>query len=175
LKENEPLEGVGASALSLSRCIEVLLAGSQSDVILVVSSLDEAQATAMALDAFTRLGIGQVMIVEEMVRFGAIRVVESAGSSGHADLRVVNRCEAMFERVRAALNFSAGQSLGVGNRSVRIEAHRGWEVCKVVRQALAMHRDPSPLFRGVHYDGLELVRYTQDPKPTAEVRAAQRS
>jgi len=168
LDENEAIEGAGGSAESLARRVETVLAGTQSDVIVVVGSLEEGQAAAEALDAFTRLGIGQIVIVDEMVRFGTVRVLTADGGPGHADLKAVHRCEAMFARMRAALNFSAGQSLGVGNRSVRIEAHRAWEVCKVVRQVLAMHRDPAPAFRGVHYDGLEL-RYTQDPKPTAEV------
>ncbi len=170
--EGVAVEGEGGLADAVAQRVSTSLEDGSRDQLVVVCSLQEGQVVAEALDAYTRIGMGQIMIVSELLRFGTVKVEGASPGSGMANLRELDRFEALVERLRSSLNFSAGQSLGVGNRSVKVEAHRAWEMCKVVRQALAMHRDPSPAFKGVHYDGLDLLRYTADPKPKAEVKNA---
>lgn len=167
MHDRDNLAAIGYQAASLERKLLTVLQEQAQESVVVVCSLDEAQAAAEALDAFTRLGIGQIMIVEEMLRFGVVQVEDHTDNRGAAQTKTVDRCKGLFERLRGTLNFAAGQSLGVGNQSVKIEAHRAWEMCKVVRQALVIHREPNPAFRGVHYDGLDLLRYTSDPRPAA--------
>ena len=45
---------------------------------------------------------------------------------------------------------------------------RAYEVKKVIDKAVSEHKNPTPEFRTVHYDGLT-VRYTSDPAPVAEI------
>ncbi len=171
--EGVAVEGEGGIADAVAQRVAASMQDGAREQLAVVCSLQEGQVVAEALDAYTRIGMGQIMIVSELLRFGTVKVEGASSDSGMANLREVDRFEALVERLRGSLNFSAGQSLGVGNRSVKVEAHRAWEMCKVVRQALAMHRDPSPAFRGVHYDGLDLLRYTKDPKPRASIKSAE--
>ncbi len=76
----------------------------------------------------------------------------------------------LTQKLRDFMGHEYGSSFGVGHPRVSITAHRCYEAYKVLAQALAEARDPSPTgFKGVDYDGL-IVRYTQDPAPTAEVK-----
>ena len=65
--------------------------------------------------------------------------------------------------------FASNASFGIGSHHDSGDAHRGYEIKKVVDRVLAMHREPNPTgFRGVNYDGL-IVRYTKDPAPVAVI------
>jgi phosphoribosylamine-glycine ligase len=66
------------------------------------------------------------------------------------------------------LGYPSNGSMGIGHPHVHVTAKRAYEVEKVLDKVLSEHKDPSPKFRGVNYDGL-IVRYTNDPEPTASV------
>ena len=134
----------------------------------ITITIPQARAMVAALDIYMRLGLGQVQVVSEMVADETIPI--KAGSrlpwvtpKGEME-DAVHHVTAWCHEIRRALGFLPGESYGVGNRAVSDEAHRAYEMEKVIQKVLALHDDPTPTFRGVHYDGLT-VRYTGDPMP----------
>lgn len=139
-----------------------------SKVILEIT-VEQANALVCALDAYSRLCIGQLDAVTELVNDGTIPLRANIA----ADRCLANRhaVDAVREHIDVAkeyLGYSRNGSNGIGHPHVHITGHRAWEMRKVVERVMALHRDPNPSFRGVNYDGL-LVRYTQDPAPVARV------
>lgn len=134
-------------------------------------TLDQAQAIAEALDLYTRMGLGQLEEITDLVRSGMIpmHVTTPKGSYGDPVLPSIEVCEqieALMKRVRGALGFEPGCSRGVGHPHNPIATTRAYEIMKVLNKVLAEARDPNPRFRGVNYDGLG-PRYTRDPAPRA--------
>ncbi len=142
------------------------------DRIQLTLTLQQASAVAEALDAFSRLGIGQIEELASLISQGVVPARDATTMKAHpATLDQCLAVERQLQDVKALLGYTRGSSLGVGNRGVCDAVHRAWEVKRVLDQALANYRDPSPSFRGVNYDGL-IVRYTTDPVPTAVVGSA---
>lgn len=168
VEEVEHLAHAGMQATGALAELMKQLQRRENDRIVLACAIECGTSVADALDVFTRLGIGQVRVIDDLVMDGTIPVRNADGSARLARPAETERCAALIERLQRSLGYRLGQSLGVGNRGVHVSAHRAWEVCKALRQALAMHRDPSPAFRGVHYDGL-LVRYTDDPAPSIRI------
>lgn len=133
-------------------------------------SIEQAEVIQKATDVFSRLSIGQIGMIAEMVSQGEIPLYASLDQPKR--LPTADQCDAVREKVGeilAILGYNGiGHSLGVGNGHVPIAGHRAYEVYKVLSKALAEHRNPSPSFRGVSYDGL-VLRYTQDPKPEVSI------
>lgn len=127
---------------------------------------EQAAAVAHMLDLAVRTHMGQFWELEMEARFGAIK---------HKDGRELGMDERdtlrhLLSRVSVLFGFDGGASFGIGSQHVSDDAHRAYEVRKVLEKSLAMSREPNPKgIRGVNYDGL-LVRYTNDPAPVAEVR-----
>lgn len=137
-------------------------------ITLTLECLEQAHVLVAALDLYTRLGIGQLEMVEELFRMEAI----PASRPVSFDERMA-MAEALRDQMNAAkqtIGFPRGGSLGIGGTLVPIGAQRAYEMQKVLAKALAEYREPKPSFRGVNYDGL-ILRYTQDPVPTATVTA----
>jgi len=136
----------------------------------VTLTLNEKQAevVADALDFHSRLG---------MCQFGEISSeCIHAGVKGADGNRLgVGECERlreMCEEMSRLFGFSgSGHAHAIGSQHVPEWAKRAFEVKKVLDKTLAEHRNPSPSFRGVQYDGL-IVRYTNDPVPLATVAAS---
>lgn len=134
-------------------------------------SLPHARAIVAATDLLTRLGLGQIQIIPELVRVGTIPVAsDSSKSRQQADLNVIEQIDALADSMKASLGFTKGASFGVGHPHVCRQAHLAWEVKKVVDKCVSEMVEPNPQFRGVNYDGL-VVRYTQEPAPVASPAA----
>lgn len=140
-------------------------------------SLEQAIAVSEALEAYSRLGIGQINHVAELVSTGEIPIGGRCDRNGNmleyetANIDQVETVRDLCDQIKIALGYSLGGSNGVGHPHVSLNTHRSWEVRKVLEKAIAEHRNPSPSFRGVSYDGL-LVRYTKDPLPVVWIREA---
>jgi hypothetical protein len=133
-------------------------------VTLTLPTIEQAHAVKAALDLYMRMGLGQFDELAYLVRCDELK---------HRDKdvtpEVAEEFRALTNEMRTLMGHEHGASFGVGNKRVSITAHRCYEAYKVLAQALAVARDPSPTgFKGVDHDGL-IVRYTQDPAPTARV------
>lgn len=140
-------------------------------VINLQITLPHARAVVAATDILTRLGLGQIDAIPELVRMGTIPVASRAGSSRQlADLSAIQQIDALADSMKASLGFSKGASYGIGHPHVCRDAHLAWEVKKVLDKCVSEMMEPNPQFRGVNYDGL-VVRYTQEPAPVASAGA----
>lgn len=134
--------------------------------ITLTLTLDQAIAVREALDAYTRLCIGQLEIVADLVRNGTIPVARlfnperQVASAYQRDLEVQ-----LMDQAKMALGYPVNGSNGIGHPHVHITGHRAYEVEKALAKVIADYRNPTG-FRGVDHDGLT-VRYTQDPAPIA--------
>lgn len=136
----------------------------------ITVTIEQAQAMCQALELYSRIGIGQFEDVAYLVRAGFVPMFNS-GATGKPERANAERCEwvaSMCDGIKTALQYPVTGSHGIGHKHVSTSVHRAYEMRKVIEQALAMHRDPNPSFRGVNYDGL-VVRYTSDPAPVAKV------
>lgn len=143
----------------------------ESNMIKVVIEVTEDQASAIskALDLYVRIGIGQLDEVAQIVAFGLLPVRNSCGE--RRQIASAEQCEQirnLMDAAKQVLGFSRGASHGIGHPDNDISVSRAYEVSKVLNKVLAEHRNPSPEFRGVNYDGLG-PRYTNDPAPNAQV------
>lgn len=130
---------------------------------------EQAVAVRDALDLYSRICIGQIEEIGQLVRFGTVPMRKPADMP--REMADADRCEEiarLLNGVKTVLGYSISGSNGVGHPHVDASGHRAYEVKKVLAKVLAEHRDPAPQFRGVDYDGLT-VRYTQDPAPVVEV------
>ena len=133
-------------------------------VTLTLPTIEQAHAVKAALDFYMRMGLGQFDELAHQVRCNEFKHTAKELTADEMD-----EFSALTQKLRDFMGHEYGSSFGVGNRRVSITAHRCYEAYKVLAQALAVARDPSPTgFKGVDHDGL-IVRYTQDPAPTARV------
>ena len=133
-------------------------------VTLTLPTIEQAYAVKAALDLYMRMGLGQFEELAYMVRCHEI-------NHARKELTQIEICEFedLTRKMRDFMGHDGGASHGVGSKRVSVTAHRCYEAYKVLAQALAVARDPSPTgFKGVDHDGL-IVRYTQDPAPKASV------
>ena len=132
-------------------------------------SPEQAQAVSTALDVYMRLCLGQLHIVDEMIRDERIPLYGQNGQPRQtASIDVCDEIGFSINEIKQALGYMGGASLGVGHRHVHETGIRSYEIMKVLDKVLAEHRNPTPEFRGVHYDGLS-VRFTSDPAPEAAI------
>lgn len=130
--------------------------------------LPQARAVCLALDTFSRLAMGRLGIVAELVRHGEVRPDREAGATPADVRRIAGEMETLMADAARCLGHRSGSHHGIGANGIPAAARRCYEVQKTVDLALAMHADPTPRFRGVDYDGVT-VRYTDDPLPEAGV------
>lgn len=144
--------------------------------VVLSMTLGQARALAKAADLYTRLCIGKLEQVSELVRAD---VLPSHSDTDHtlapASVRVCSAVERLMIEAKVLLGYPPNGGPSIGNPNVHLSAHRTWEVCTVLNKALADHRDPNPVSRGPHHYGLGTLRYTSDKAPTAVVRKAQPS
>lgn len=136
-------------------------------------SLGQARAVSMALDFYNRMCLGQLEEITNLIRTDILPVY-NANASGEPEFADVDRTEQvdmLMNQVKRTLGYSPNASMGIGHRHMHVSGLRAYEVAKVVDQAVANYVNPTPRFKGVHYDGL-IVRYTQDPEPSAEIAAS---
>lgn len=128
-------------------------------------STDQAAALSRMLDLATRIHLCQFDEIEYLARMGEIkhRLGHKLAPDDWEHVEIYAR------KMKEVFGFQSNASFGVGSPHVSKDAHRGYEVKKVLDKALAEHRDPDPKgFKGVDYDGLT-CRYTDDPVPVATV------
>jgi hypothetical protein len=136
--------------------------------ITLTMTTEQAYALTRMLDLATRIHLCQFGEIEHMARMGEIK---------HRDGRSLSQLELdgieiEIKELKEEFGFPANASFGIGSPHVSKDAHRGYEVKKVVEKALAEYREPNPKgIRGVNYDGL-ICRYTDDPAPVACVGEA---
>jgi hypothetical protein len=134
----------------------------------------QAQALVDALEAYSRLGLGQIRYLAELVHYQEIPTKKCCAESAQEKLRlaeIADRVEVQCQIIQEILGFEKGESHGLGGRCVSTKAMRAYEIKKVVERELAMWVNPHPVLRGTHYDGLT-VRYTEDPAPGCSVSAS---
>ena len=139
------------------------------DAVTLAMTVSRAGIVSEACDLYTRLGMGQMEEIVDLVRW---KVIPSARpeTEGRASVfdDAVEKIEGHVAAIKHFLGHHPNSSLGVGHPHVDLNAKRTWETKKAIDQALALHRDPNPEFRGVNYDGNDL-RYTDDPVPLVTV------
>lgn len=142
---------------------------SEPEVVLRMS-LEHAKAMALGAEILTRLGLGQMTYVRELVQDGTIPPfeVDSAKPLPFATREQIDEIDDLLRGVKARLGVPFNGSRSIGHRHNHTSVHHAYEALQVLNQALAQHRDPEPTFRGHEYDGL-MMRYTQSPAPSAEV------
>lgn len=132
-------------------------------------SLEQAYAVRDALDCYSRLCIGQIEEVGELVRSGMIPLAASSERPRQmASPDQIDEAIKHLNQVKEVLGYPRNGSNGIGHAHVHASGCRAYETKKVLAQTLAYHREPAPAFKGVDYDGLG-PRYTQDPAPIARV------
>lgn len=138
----------------------------------------QARAVADACDFHSRILSGDLLEVINLMRFGIVVPYRKAEEErarfsdvSEEDMDMTNARLLMAKRI---LGFTPNSSLSIGHPHLDPAANRTWEVKKAIEQALAVHRDPNPEFKGVNYDG-NIVRYTRDPAPVVTVGERQPS
>lgn len=131
-------------------------------------TVDQAAAVCDGLDAYTRLCIGQLDEVANLVRHGVIPMAQPDGKGERvmASPEVCDRIERLMDEAKRLLGYPANGSHGIGHPHIALSGRRAYEVQKVLSKVVAEQRNPNPEFRGVQYDGLG-PRYTNDPAPVA--------
>lgn len=144
-----------------------------ADVVVRLNlSVSQAQATAVALDLFTRLSLGQFEEISGKFVLGEFMVSTHLHNAGR--LPTEEECvelRSLCAGLKRVAGHMHGGSFGLGAPGVSQQALSSYEVMKVLKQRLALHRDPAPSFRDVDYDGLT-VRYTQDVAPRCDIARA---
>lgn len=139
-----------------------------SKELTLTMTIDQARACNEALELYSRVCIGQIDRIEDLVRMGVIPLGGERSERKEASMETCNAVESILKSVKVVLGYTANGSSGIGNPHVHITAHRTWEMKKVISKALAEDRNPNAAHRGVDYDGLS-VRCTTDPAPVAVV------
>lgn len=133
--------------------------------VTLTMTTDQAYALTRMLDLATRIHMCQFGEIEYLARTGEIKHKDGIQLS-YNDIYFL---EDRITKVADIFGFTSSSSFGIGSPHVSKDAHRGYEVKKVLEKALAEWQEPNPKgIRGVAYDGL-IVRYTTDPAPVAEV------
>ena len=139
------------------------------DGVTLDMTVRRAGIVSEACDLYTRLGMGQMEEIVDLVRWEVIPSTR-AGTEGRVSVSgdTVEKIERHVTAIKHFLGHHPNSSLGVGHPHVDLSAKRAWETKKAIDQALALHRDPDPEFRGANYDG-NYLRYTDDPVPVVTV------
>jgi len=144
----------------------------QDERITLNVTLDQARAVVDALDLMTRVGLGQLSAVAELVRMDVLPAFRMNGSSdAHPERRVatIDQCDEIEElmvQAKTVLGFPRNASHGVGHPDNHVSVHRAYEVMKVLQKVL--HEASNGWEGSTRGDGL-MVRYTDDPEPEAEI------
>tara|TARA_R110002051_G_scaffold324937_1_gene424690 strand:+ start:2330 stop:2812 length:483 start_codon:yes stop_codon:yes gene_type:complete len=133
-------------------------------------TLTEGQARALIAgsDLYTRLGIGQIEEVAELLRLGTVPMAlhpQHQGERQEAPIAVIEQVEEHLQAIKALLGYPSNGSHGIGHPDNHISVSRSYEVMKVLEKAVSEGSEvPS---YAVSRDGL-LVRYTADAEPLVE-------
>jgi len=180
---NHPhVHGTARDAWTARKVIRDTLVAQEGNDLKAVTPIQidgrQARAVVDACDFHSRILSGDVLEIVNLMRLNVVVPYRPADEErakfsdvSNEDLDMANARLLMAKRI---LGFNPNSSLGIGHPHLDESANRTWEVKKAVEQALAVHRDPSPDFKGVNYDG-NIVRYTRDPAPVVTVSERQPS
>lgn len=133
----------------------------------LIVPLEAAKALSRALDVYSRIGMGQVGIVDEMHRMDEVAIGGRPGGPEADRDRMFAVADHLAE-LSKLLGWCSSSSAGIARAP--LAARQAHEVRAVLNQTLAFHRDPNAKYRGVDHDGL-VLRYTDDPAPVAWIDA----
>ena len=96
-------------------------------------TVDQAAAVDLALDAYTRLCIGQIEEVASLVRQGVIPLArEGREDRATASCAVADEVDALMNQAKALLGYPSNGSNGIGHQHVHISGRRAYEAHKVL-------------------------------------------
>lgn len=136
---------------------------SVAEKVQVTLTVEQANVVKRALDLYARMSLGQIHVIDEMVRQQEIPTNPNRPEIQERQARydeIFDCCAG----IKTALGFSPGEGLGIGHRHVPIAGLRAYEVRAVLAKTLAEKNTSS--YYHVDRDGL-ILRYTQDEAPTA--------
>ena len=138
--------------------------------IQVTLSVEQAAAVCEALDAYSRLCIGQLEEVANMVSYGVIPLAQPANCTERtiASTDICDGIDVLMRRAKCLLGHPGNGSHGIHHPHIAMSGRRSYEVKKTIEKSLAFLQNPNPEFKGVNFDGL-CVRVTTDPAPTVLV------
>jgi hypothetical protein len=125
----------------------------------------QAEAVALALDFYSRMGMCQLREIAHLARSGAIPSVD-----GVAMVECYDQIDALCRDMSRAMGFPSGGNHSISSPQVPRSAKVAYEVERVLTQELVTAKDPAPSFRGCSYDAL-VVRLTNEPLPVATTKA----
>ena len=112
--------------------------------------------------------MGQLEEIADLMRQGIIQ--QRIGDAfGPIAVEKIEQTQSLLNDLKGLIGHQRNSSFGIANKGVSLEAKRAYEVKKVIDKAVADFTHPGTRHT-VHHDGL-LVRYTQDPAPTASIIA----
>lgn len=135
--------------------------------VLVAMTLGQAEAAVAALDLFSRIGIGQLEEIAQLIRFGEVPV--RADFNQPRQIADIDKCEQiddLMHQVKALMGFSRGASNGVGNPHNTVKSMRAYELKKAIARAVATRPGSTVPSFSVDRDGIG-PRYTTDVIPEA--------
>lgn len=134
-----------------------------SEKVQITLTAEQADVVKKALDLYTRMSLGQMHVIDEMVRQQEIPANPNKPEIQARQARY-DEISHYCKGIKAALGFNHGESLGIGHRHVPLAGLRAYEVRAVLAKTLA-EKLTSPHY-SLDRDGL-ILRYTQDEAPTA--------
>lgn len=130
-------------------------------------TIEQAHAVQRALDLYTRICLGQLEAIAHLVRDDTLPL-HGADQRMGAPPGTCDEVDRALRATKAHLGFHPSGSFGISHAHVHLTGKRTYEIDKTLSRVLAVHRNPTPTFHSVDYDGL-VVRYTTDPAPVVEM------
>lgn len=141
-----------------------------ADKVVIEVTTRQAEVISKALDVFSRIGIGQLEIISELVNESFIPMSTAEVERKVAPLATVEDIEELMLKAKALLGHPRGGNHGIGHRHNDQGACHAYEIHKVLAKVLLEHRAPSLRHFGTDSDGL-IVRYTNSPAPRASIKS----
>lgn len=135
--------------------------------VLVAMTLEQARAAIDALDFFSRIGIGQLEEIANVIRMGEVPMNESGQKERKiADIETCERIDLLMVSVKQAMGFSRNSSNRIGHPHNSAKCNRAYELKKVIAKAVSCRPGSTTPMFSVDRDGLG-PRYTTDPAAQA--------
>lgn len=131
-------------------------------------NLEQADVVRAALDLYTRLCLGQLERIGDLVRQDVIPV--SSDSTEHrrtADLRTCDAVSSLLVEVKGHLNYPPAGGMGIAHPHVDLSGRRAYEIARVLTGAIALSKHHGA--RTDEIGGALDLRFTADPPPRARV------
>lgn len=129
---------------------------------------EQANVVRAALDLYTRLCLGQLERVGDLVRQDVIPVsTEHTHDRRTADLRTCDAVSSLLVEAKRHLKYPPTGSMGISHPHVDLSGRRAYEIAHVLTGAIALskHHGTSTDDSGGALD----PRFTADPPPHARV------